>query len=108
MAQILSILKCTNILKIKVKNIILVFPVVVKQGPTATYIVGTANKVIRHLMIYKIKTPRYSKKKVWACKIFFGLQNFVCDLPFGPVMEKTSREDCKIFSRFAEKLEVFV
>ena len=31
-----------------------------------------------------------AKKKVRACAIFFGLLNFVCNLPFGLVMNKTS------------------
>ena len=36
----------------------------------------------------------WQKKKVRACVIFFGLLNFVCYLPFGLVMKKTSFEDC--------------
>ena len=36
----------------------------------------------------------WQKKKVRACIIFGGLLNFVCYLPFGFMMKKTSREDC--------------
>ena len=47
---------------------------------------------INHIKISK--PPMLWQKRVRACVIFFGLLKFVCYLPFGLVILKTSCEDC--------------
>ena len=46
-----------------------------------------------------------TKKKVWACVIFWGLLKFVCYLPFGFMMKKNSCEDCFLGKKVMAKVK---